>query len=77
MEPKQVSVCLASHLRTVRIYQFVGVETQLSILRYILRNAKVLKRMEIHFSNGGDEFETIHRISLFERGSKKCQFAFY
>ncbi|GFQ03734.1 fbd-associated F-box protein at3g52670 [Phtheirospermum japonicum] len=48
MEPKQVPACLASHLQIVIISYFGCIkEQEFNLVRYFLRNAKVLKRMEI------------------------------
>ncbi|GFP90265.1 putative fbd-associated F-box protein at5g56440 [Phtheirospermum japonicum] len=76
-EPKQVPACLTSHLGTVRIHDLQCDEKELSMVRYILRNAKVLKRMEIQPFIGGNDLETLKRVSLFERGSEACQLAFH
>ncbi|KAK6115834.1 hypothetical protein DH2020_008103 [Rehmannia glutinosa] len=77
-EPKQVPKCLLSHLGTVRIYQFECAEDEFKLVRYILRNAQVLKRMEIHFKCYDICLKTnaIQRIFLFERGSEACELAF-
>ncbi|KAK6145128.1 hypothetical protein DH2020_021948 [Rehmannia glutinosa] len=63
VKPKQVPTCLLSHLRSVRIDLFEGMENEFSMVRYLLWNAKVLER-------------GLHRISLFQRRSA-CEIAFY
>ncbi|GFQ05858.1 putative F-box/FBD/LRR-repeat protein at5g44950 [Phtheirospermum japonicum] len=73
MEPTQVPSCMVSHLQTVRIHQLDCVEQELSMANYILRNAKVLKRMDIYSLDCVDKLETLKRISLLERGSEACQ----
>ncbi|KAK6134333.1 hypothetical protein DH2020_031956 [Rehmannia glutinosa] len=45
MTPKQVPTCLLSHLRTVRIDQFGSTKHEFKLVRYLLKNAKVLERM--------------------------------
>ncbi|GFP86410.1 putative F-box/FBD/LRR-repeat protein at5g22670 [Phtheirospermum japonicum] len=71
MDPKRVPACLASHLGTVRIDSFGYSEDEFSMVRYILRNSKVLKRMEIYPRDNRidlkDKSEAHERISLFER----------
>ncbi|CAA0815956.1 F-box/FBD/LRR-repeat protein [Striga hermonthica] len=87
MEPKQVPKCLQSSLKTITIKQQGFEEHELDLVRYLLRNSQVLQRMEIlprkdrstSTSENGFEaaFKALQRISLFERGSKACQLAFF
>ncbi|KAK6145002.1 hypothetical protein DH2020_021822 [Rehmannia glutinosa] len=81
MEPKQVPTCLLLHLGTVRIDQFVCTEPEFNMVRYILRNAKVLKRMEIYTESHGidlkEKFVALKIISLFQRGSEACELVFH
>ncbi|KAK6134285.1 hypothetical protein DH2020_031975 [Rehmannia glutinosa] len=81
MKPKQVPTCLLSHLRTVRIDYFECTKHELKLVKYLLKNAKVLKRMEIYSPTHGFGFEakfnTLQKISLFQRGSEACELAFY
>ncbi|CAA0830129.1 Unknown protein [Striga hermonthica] len=51
MEPKQVPTCLISHLKYVGIYEFEGVEPELNMIKYLLRNSKVLKGFKIQPRN--------------------------
>ncbi|KAK6132352.1 hypothetical protein DH2020_033912 [Rehmannia glutinosa] len=79
--PHQVPTCLLSHLRTVTISLFECAEHEFELISCILRNAKVLKKMDIHFELHGidlkGKFDGIKRISLFERGSKACELVFH
>ncbi|GFQ05238.1 F-box/FBD/LRR-repeat protein at4g00160 [Phtheirospermum japonicum] len=82
MEPKQVPACLVSHLQVVIMDEFgCTLEEEFNMVRYILRNAKVLKRMEIHSKGEGidlkEKSEARERISLFERGSEACELVFH
>ncbi|KAK6157403.1 hypothetical protein DH2020_011651 [Rehmannia glutinosa] len=81
MEPKQVPTCLLLHLGTVRIDQFGCTDQEFDMVRYILRNAKVLKRMEIYIESHGidleEKFAALKIISLFQRGSEACELAFH
>ncbi|KAI3457471.1 hypothetical protein Pfo_014134 [Paulownia fortunei] len=65
MEPEQVPTCLLSHLRSITIDQFGCTEHEFEMIRYLLTNSQVLKRMEIYSQH--------HRISLFQRGSEACE----
>ncbi|GER38457.1 F-box/RNI-like/FBD-like domains-containing protein [Striga asiatica] len=47
MEPKQVPKCLLSSLRTITIKEPRFEDYELDLVRYLLRNSKVLERMEI------------------------------
>ncbi|KAK6115868.1 hypothetical protein DH2020_008137 [Rehmannia glutinosa] len=81
MEPKQVPTCLLSHLRTVRIDQFGCIENEFKMVRYLLRNAKIMDGMFIysnyHEIDLKEKFDALKRISLFKRGSEACELAFY
>ncbi|KAL9145919.1 hypothetical protein ABFS82_13G076400 [Erythranthe guttata] len=77
-EPQQVPTCLLSHLRTVTLVHFEG-RHMFKIMRYLLRNAKVLEMMEIVYPkifDSKDKIYTHDEISRFERGSKACKLAF-
>ncbi|CAA0816245.1 Unknown protein [Striga hermonthica] len=70
--PLQVPNCLSSHLKIVTIHELEGTEHELDMVRYLLKNAKVLERMELHCLA-----ESIRRISSFDRGSEKCEIVFH
>ncbi|KAK6157425.1 hypothetical protein DH2020_011673 [Rehmannia glutinosa] len=87
MEPmEERCACLLHSLRTVRIEGFRCTEQSFNMVRYILRNAQVLKRMEICCQCDGvglkgkfdlkEKFDAFRRISLFHRGSKECELDF-
>ncbi|KAK6134612.1 hypothetical protein DH2020_031671 [Rehmannia glutinosa] len=80
MEPmEERCTCLLYSLRIVRIDRFGCTEQEFNMVRYILRNAKVLKRMEIYAKHELDfkaKFDALQRISLFHRGSRECELAF-
>ncbi|KAK6134577.1 hypothetical protein DH2020_031697 [Rehmannia glutinosa] len=81
VDPEQVPTCLLSHLETVRINKFEGREQEFNIVRYLLKNVKVLKRMEIYSPNHSFDFkakfDALQKISLFQRGCEACEVAFY
>ncbi|CAA0808508.1 F-box/FBD/LRR-repeat protein [Striga hermonthica] len=79
-EPEQVPKCLLSSLRTIEITRMEYKENELDMIRYLLRNSRVLERMVL-FSACMDldlktQLEALKRISLFERGSSACQLDF-
>ncbi|CAA0828016.1 Unknown protein [Striga hermonthica] len=79
IEPRNVPACLLSHLRTVSIHGFECLERDFNMVRYILKNAKVLRRVDIYtqsYCNLEKRHEALQRISLFERQSAACQLAF-
>ncbi|KAF7141116.1 hypothetical protein RHSIM_Rhsim06G0213600 [Rhododendron simsii] len=49
----QVPCCLSWHLKEVEIPQFDGKEYQLELVKYLLKNATVLKKMAIGYLNSG------------------------
>ncbi|CAA0808567.1 Unknown protein [Striga hermonthica] len=80
-ESEQVPKCLLSCLRTITIKSMRFNEHEFDMVKYLLRNSRVLERMEIFTSRSGyidlkTKFEALKRISLFERGSNACQLAF-
>ncbi|EYU44907.1 hypothetical protein MIMGU_mgv1a018954mg [Erythranthe guttata] len=68
IEPPQVPKCLSSHLRTIRLVEIVGTKHEFEIVRYLLKNAKVLERMEIIY--------VLEQIDLLERRSEACELEF-
>ncbi|CAA0831512.1 Unknown protein [Striga hermonthica] len=81
LEPEQVPKCLLSCLRTITIKCIWFFEPGFDMVRYLLRNSRVLEKMELFTSPDGyideeTQFQGIKRISLFERGSNECQLDF-
>ncbi|EYU44910.1 hypothetical protein MIMGU_mgv1a023694mg [Erythranthe guttata] len=77
--PQQVAACLLSHLRIVKLVNIRGEKHELEIINYLLRNAKVLERMEISYPESfgsNKEINMLKNISLFHRGSAVCEVAF-
>ncbi|CAA0815970.1 Putative F-box/FBD/LRR-repeat protein [Striga hermonthica] len=72
VEPKQVPICLISHLKYVGIYGFEGVEPELNMTKYLLRNSKVLKSLDIQPRSDQPrlkgKFEELNKV-LLERGA--------
>ncbi|KAK6118906.1 hypothetical protein DH2020_047359 [Rehmannia glutinosa] len=66
---------LLDSLRIVIIDGFGCTEQEFNIVRFILRNARVLKRMEIHHIGLKEKFDVVEKILFFHRGSKECEIA--
>ncbi|RHN45840.1 putative FBD domain-containing protein [Medicago truncatula] len=47
VDPKVVPECLSSHLKSCDLYTFLGLEGELHLACYILKNARVLEEMMI------------------------------
>ncbi|KAG5546421.1 hypothetical protein RHGRI_018560 [Rhododendron griersonianum] len=63
--PPQVPCCLSLHLKEVEILQFDGKEYQLELVKYLLENAKVLKKMTLGYHNsGGSRIQRANRFNL-------------
>ncbi|CAA0808574.1 Unknown protein [Striga hermonthica] len=77
-EPEQVPKCLLSCLRTITIKWMRSKEHEFDMVRYFLRNSRVLKRMDLWYEciDLKMKFQALKRISLFERGSDACQLDF-
>ncbi|KAL8032152.1 hypothetical protein ABFX02_13G076300 [Erythranthe guttata] len=79
-EPEQVPTCLLSNLRTIMFTGIVGTKHQLEIVRYLLRNGKVLKKVEMVYppslGSVGNKARVVQEISSFERGSEACELSF-
>ncbi|EYU41150.1 hypothetical protein MIMGU_mgv11b020301mg, partial [Erythranthe guttata] len=78
--PQQVPTCVLSHLRIIKLVWICGNEQELEIIKYLLRNAKVLEMMEITYSqflDSGKIVNMLTNISRFQRGSAACEVAFF
>ncbi|KAL8032014.1 hypothetical protein ABFX02_13G066300 [Erythranthe guttata] len=76
MEPEQVPTCRLSRLRTTKLVGIKGNLYELEIIKYLLRNAKVMEKMEIVYSRcllRNQKNNMIEEISTFQRGSSVCE----
>ncbi|KAL7129582.1 hypothetical protein ABFS83_13G077400 [Erythranthe nasuta] len=79
IEPPHVPKCISSHVRTIRLVEIVGTKHEFEIVRYLLKNAQVLERMEIvypPFLESHEKIYVLEQISLFERRSEACELEF-
>ncbi|CAA0808577.1 F-box/FBD/LRR-repeat protein [Striga hermonthica] len=77
-EPEQVPKCLLSRLRTITISGMQSEEHEFDMVKYLLKNSRVLERMKLFYVRIDlkTKFQALKRISLFERGSDVCQLDF-
>uniref|UniRef100_A0A7N2LPN8 F-box domain-containing protein n=1 Tax=Quercus lobata TaxID=97700 RepID=A0A7N2LPN8_QUELO len=78
-ESVNVPKCLKSHLRTISLLQFKVLEHELKLITYMLKNAKVLQRMDI--LSGSSSYEKNFRIlnklvTKLPRASSTCELKF-
>ncbi|CAK9153550.1 unnamed protein product [Ilex paraguariensis] len=79
MESHVVPSCLLSHLRVIEVGAFVGKNDELQLVKYLLKNSKVLSKMTIGFLCDvaiKDKKILERKILRFPRGSKTCNFQF-
>ncbi|XP_012846639.1 PREDICTED: F-box/LRR-repeat protein At3g26922-like isoform X4 [Erythranthe guttata] len=78
IEPLHVPKCLLSHLRVVKILKMADETKMFEFVKYLLRHAQVLERIELAYSVPVKSEEKIlmQEISSFERASKACEIAF-
>ena len=78
IEPLQVPKCLESRLQNFYFVRFSFLDHELELVKYILKNAQVLKTMGIHngVSNWEEEFLIRWEMLDFPRGSLTCQLEF-
>ncbi|CAJ2672337.1 unnamed protein product [Trifolium pratense] len=75
-EPEVVPQCLSSHLRSCTIHNFLGIQSKLMLIKYVLKNARNLQFMRIqNIRDHPDEIET--ELSTCPKASTTCQLVFY
>ncbi|KAL9145930.1 hypothetical protein ABFS82_13G077400 [Erythranthe guttata] len=84
IEPEQVPTCLLSHLRIIRLCGDVESELVFNIVRYILKNGKVMERIEIPYGRLSlslshctpkQKINMFEKISQFRERSSACEVA--
>jgi hypothetical protein len=71
VEPEVVPQCFSSHLRTCTIHNFEGIQSELMLIKYILKNARNLQIMSIESISDHPEIET--EVSTCPKASATCQ----
>ncbi|KAK2414076.1 hypothetical protein QL285_036711 [Trifolium repens] len=74
VDPDFVPQCISLHLRTCNLYAFLGLQGELQLARYILKNAKVLQNMII-WNLGQPEIYSL--LSSCPTASPTCKLTFH
>ncbi|XP_045793066.1 FBD-associated F-box protein At5g56370-like [Trifolium pratense] len=75
VEPEVVPQCLSSFLRTCTIHNFLGLQSELMLIKYILKNARNLQFMRMQNIWDNPEIET--ELSTCPKASATCRLLFY
>jgi hypothetical protein len=77
-EPHTVPECLSSQLTTFNFEGFVWAEDELEVVRYILKNARFLKKLTITSSlpDSDVKLHLLKELLVFPKCSSKCKIAF-
>ncbi|XP_019072455.1 F-box protein At3g03040 isoform X3 [Vitis vinifera] len=77
--PLQVPTCVELHLNEVEIKKFDGLDYELGAIEFLLKNARVLKKMSIDCRDwrDGQEFCVCKKLSGFTRASMSCEFSVF
>ncbi|XVF78317.1 hypothetical protein PTKIN_Ptkin14bG0122300 [Pterospermum kingtungense] len=78
IQPKTVPTCFSSSLSRACFEDFEGLEGELQMVEYFLKNATVLRTMEIYTSKMSSDSELcfLKKLSMFPRSSVTCQLSF-
>ncbi|KAK7256062.1 hypothetical protein RIF29_29495 [Crotalaria pallida] len=78
IRPELVPTCVSSCLEEVTFIQFNGQDCELEFVGYILKNASILKKMEINITIPNSEVRCriANQINTFPRSSKACEVSF-
>ena len=76
-----VPPCFLSHLKCVKVCNYIGSGKQPSAMKILLKNAVVLDKMVLSYSNRfAQDFlkrrKATEQLLEFPRGSKNCEFVF-
>ncbi|KAL5057466.1 hypothetical protein RYX36_029070, partial [Vicia faba] len=74
VDPEYVPQCLSLHLKTCHLLSFLGLQGELLLAKYILKNAAVLQTMKI-WNGGHPGIEGLLRS--FPRASSTCKLTVY
>jgi hypothetical protein len=76
VEPEAVPQCLSSYLRICTIHNFLGLQSEFTLVEYILKNARNLQIMRMqNIRDHPDEIE--RKLSTCPKASATCQLVFY
>ncbi|KAL5738703.1 hypothetical protein ACOSP7_031464 [Xanthoceras sorbifolium] len=77
-EPENVPSCLLLHVKEIEMISMMGDLDELEVIRYLLKNSKVLKRFLVIFNRIDSKVKKYlqKQISRFPRGSNLCKVEF-
>jgi len=75
VEPEFVPQCLLSDLKSCTIRDFLSLQSELMLEKYILKNAKILETMTIWSEKEQSEIE--RKLFKCPKGSATCQLSVY
>ena len=77
-EPQSVPKCLSSQLTTFHFDGFGWANDELEVVRYILKNARFLKKLTItsKFPDSEVKLRLLKELLVFPKCSNKCKIAF-
>jgi hypothetical protein len=77
-EPHTVPKCLSSQLTTFNFEGFRWAKSELEVVRYILKNARFLKKLTItsKFPDSEVKLRLLKELLVFPKCSSKCKIAF-
>ncbi|KAL5737011.1 hypothetical protein ACOSQ2_031799 [Xanthoceras sorbifolium] len=77
-EPENVPSCLLLHVKEIEMISMMGDLDELEVIRYLLKNSKVLKRFLVVFNRIDSKVKKYlqKQISRFPRGSNLCKVEF-
>lgn len=78
-ELERVPDCLLLHTKKIDIKECYGLDYELELIKYLLKNCEVLESMIIHnmkWTSKEKKRELCQEILVFERRSKTCQVKF-
>lgn len=74
--PKDVPICLSSHLKTISIRGFKGRRIEMEMAKYLLKNGHRLNKMTIYTGFLYTEAEDLYREFLMFHRAATCQVEF-
>ncbi|KAK3227511.1 hypothetical protein Dsin_007373 [Dipteronia sinensis] len=75
-ESENVPSCLILHVKMIEIRNMAGVEDELEVVSYMLKNSEVLKEFSVDIANAESKKNLQRQILLNLRGSVDCEIKF-
>ncbi|TXG63501.1 hypothetical protein EZV62_010495 [Acer yangbiense] len=72
-ESENVPSCLRLHVKMIEIRNMTGVEDELEMVSYMLKNSEVLKEFSVDIANAESKENLQRQILLYTRGSMDCE----